>query len=96
MILAIGYARRAMPVEAHPTPNPNAMKLVVGRAVGGPGTVMRGAETDVAWASALLGVDGVAGVFFTADFVTITKSPSAEWDAILAEAVPILEREFAD
>jgi hypothetical protein len=70
------------------------MKLVVGAPVGGPGTVTPGAETEVGWAAALVGLQGVASVFFTADFVTITKSPSAEWDAILAEAVPILEDHF--
>jgi hypothetical protein len=95
MIRATGYARKAMSVEIAPTPNPNAMKLVVGRPVGGPGTVVAGATTDVAWAADLIGLEGVSSVFFTADFVTITKSPSAGWDAILAEAVPILELEFA-
>jgi hypothetical protein len=72
------------------------MKLVVGREIGITGTVPRGGETDIAFARELLGVEGVASIFFTADFVTITRVPSVEWDAILTEALPILERTFAD
>jgi hypothetical protein len=90
-----GYARRVA-VRSFPTPNPNAMKLVVGREIGVTGTGPQGGETDVAFAAELLGVEGVASIFFTADFVTITRAPSVEWDAILTEAVPILERAFPD
>jgi hypothetical protein len=84
-----------MAVEVFPTPNPNAMKLVAGRPVGGPGTLVAGTDTDLGWAAGLLAIEGVASIFYTADFVTITKSPSADWEAILAEAVPILEGELA-
>ena len=83
-----------MAIEIFPSPNPNAVKLVVGTPVGGPTTVVRGSETDQGFASDLLGIEGVASVFFTADFVTITKSPSAMWDEILPRAVSILERNF--
>lgn len=83
-----------MAIEIFPSPNPNAMKLVVGTPVGGPTTVVRGSETGRSFASDLLGIEGVASVFFTADFVTITKSPSTMWDEILPQAVSILEREF--
>ena len=44
----------------------------------------------------LLSLDGVASVFFTADFVTISKSPDGSWDAITPEATAILERHFGD
>jgi len=83
-----------MAIETFPSPNPNAMKLVVGTPVGGPTTVVRGSETGQGFASDLLGIEGVASVFFTADFVTITKSPSGIWDQILPQAVSILERDF--
>ncbi len=82
-----------MPVVTTPTPNPNAVKFVVGTPVGGPGTVKPGSE-DTGFAPEIAAIDGVASVFFTADFVTVTKDPSAEWDDIVARAVPILEREF--
>jgi len=84
-----------MAVTVSPTPNPQAMKLVVGHPVGGPGTVKASSVPDDAHLADLIAIDGVASIFFTADFFTITKSPSADWDAILAEAVPILETRFA-
>jgi NFU1 iron-sulfur cluster scaffold homolog, mitochondrial len=82
-----------MAVATMPTPNPNAMKFVVGGPVGGPSTVTR-ESGGTGFAAELVGIDGVASVFFTADFVTITKSPSAEWDDIVAPALAILEAEF--
>ncbi len=83
-----------MAVETFPSPNPNAMKLVVGVPVGGPTTVVEGADTEFGFAVRLLEIEGVVSVFFTADFVTITKSPSSVWDDIVARAVPILEEAF--
>lgn len=83
-----------MAINVSPTPNPNAFKLVAGVAVGGPATVRPGSETEEQYLADLVAIDGVASVFFTADFFTITKSPSADWDAILAEAIPILEERF--
>ena len=85
-----------MPITVSPTPNPDAMKFSVGQAVGGPGTVVKGAETDVEFAAALTALDGVASVFFTADFVTISKTADGSWDAITPEATAILEGHFAD
>jgi hypothetical protein len=72
------------------------MKLVVGRQVGATGTVAKGADTEVGFARELVDINGVESVFFTADFVTITRTPSVEWDTVLEEAVPILERAFGD
>lgn len=83
-----------MPVVPTPTPNPNAMKFVVGAPVGGPGTVKPGSGAS-GFAGELAEIEGVSSVFFTADFVTVTKDPSADWDDVVARAVPILEREFA-
>jgi hypothetical protein len=85
-----------MGVRTFPTPNPNAMKLVVGRPVGATGTATIDKPTEVGFAGELVGIEGVASVFFTADFVTITRLPTVDWDAILEEAVPILERVFGD
>ena len=83
-----------MPVNAAPTPNPNAMKFIVGSSVGGPGTYVAGADAPEEWAASLLELDGVASVFFTADFVTISKTPTASWDVITPEATAILESHF--
>jgi hypothetical protein len=83
-----------MTIRVEPTPNPNAVKFSVGSPVGGPGTYVRGAQPDEAYLAEVLDLDGVASVFFTADFVTISKSPDGSWDAITPEATAILERHF--
>jgi hypothetical protein len=85
-----------MDVRVEPTPNPIAMKFTLGVQVGGPGTHVKGTEPDELWAADLLSLDGVTSVFFTADFVTISKTPDASWDEITPEATRILESHFAD
>ena len=85
-----------MSIRVEQTPNPNALKFSVGKPVGGPGTVVRGAETGEGFLADLLELDGVASVFFTADFVTISKTPDGSWDVITPEASAILESHFGD
>ena len=84
-----------MPISVAPTPNPNAMKFSVGVSVGGPisHTAASGAE---GFASEILALHGVVGLFMTADFITVTKTPDATWDGIVPEATSILEAEFSD
>lgn len=82
-----------MPVVPTPTPNPIATKFVVGKPVGGPGTVKPGSDAS-GFAAEIAGIDGVTSVFFTADFVTVTKDPSADWETLVPRVVAILEREF--
>ncbi len=84
-----------MTVRVETTPNPNAMKFTVGTPVGGPGTLSRGQEGDEPF-TALLGIDGVASVFFTADFVTISRTPAGSWETITPAASAILENHFGD
>ena len=83
-----------MPVAIEATPNPNALKYNVGTEVGPPRTFVAGRETDDPTATELLALDGVASVFMSADFVTISKLPDADWTVIAEEAKAILERRF--
>ena len=83
-----------MAIRVEPTPNPNAVKFSVGQPVGGPGTHVKGAEPEKEWLAALLALEGVASVFFTADFVTISKTADGSWDDITPEASAILESHF--
>lgn len=85
-----------MAVEMERTPNPNAFKFSVGEPVGGPGTYIAGSTPEEEWLADLLGIDGVASVFFTADFVTISKTPDGSWELISPEATAILESQFGD
>lgn len=83
-----------MPVTPEPTPNPNAMKFTVGEPVGGPATYTPDGEVDDPTAAEILDVQGVVGVFMTADFVTVTKSPDGEWESITPAVVAALESRF--
>ncbi|GIU92610.1 MAG: hypothetical protein KatS3mg011_1516 [Acidimicrobiia bacterium] len=83
-----------MPVRTEATPNPNAVKFTVGVQVGGPRSYTPGDEVDHPVAGQLLALPGVASVFMTADFVTVTKQPSADWSDIVPEAERILEHHF--
>lgn len=83
-----------MAIDISPTPNPNALKFTVGTDVGGPKTFAQGAETDDPIASALLALEGITSIFMTADFVTLSKSPDADWNLIAPEAETILAAHF--
>ena len=83
-----------MPVVVEPTPNPNAVKFSVGQPVGGPATYAAGASVEDPVAADLLAIEGVASVFMTADFVTLTRSPTGDWDAITPAATQLLEAHF--
>jgi len=84
-----------MPVTSQPTPNPNAMKFTVGAPVGGPVTYRVGQSADHPLAAAILATDGVTSVFWTADFVTVTKDPDGEWASIQPAVMGALEGHFA-
>ena len=66
-----------------PTPNPDAMKYTLDVSL--PDTINASSVADAAgnpFLEAVLGTDGVASVFGINDFVTITRQPGADWDAI--------------
>lgn len=83
-----------MAVSVTPTPNPNALKFTVGAEFDTPRSFVSGAEVDDEVARDLLALDGVASVFMSADFVTISKTADAFWDEIAPEATRILEGHF--
>lgn len=52
-----------------------------------PDTINASSPADAAgnpFLEAVLGTDGVASVFGINDFVTVTRQPGADWDAITA------------
>lgn len=58
-------------------------------------TFVAGGEVNDPTAAAILGLDGVASVFMSADFVTVSKYPDGSWESIVPEAQRILEERFA-
>ncbi len=83
-----------MPVRIESTPNPNALKFTVGIDVGGPKTFVAGRDDDDPLAAAILSLPGVTSIFMTADFVTLSKAPDADWADIAGPAQEILQSHF--
>jgi Fe-S cluster biogenesis protein NfuA len=68
-------------IQTEPTPNPASLKFLPGREVLGAGTAeFRTADeaTTSPLAERLFAVNGVGGVFFGQDFITVTKT-DGEW-----------------
>jgi len=77
-----------------PTPSPNSMKLNVDEKLpyGQRNSYEPGnAEEAPEPLRALLAIDGVRGLFRTADFIALDRKPNADWERILAEARTILQ-----
>lgn len=82
-------------VTASSTPNPNARKFTIDRPVGDMVNVTDAAAAgDNPLTSALFDLDGVVGVFATADFVTVSKSPEAEWESLEPAAADVIAAHF--
>ena len=69
-------------IQTEKTPNPQTLKFLPGRVVMKEGTAFYqniDEALDSAFAKRLLTLDGVQGVFFGSDFITITKSEEIDW-----------------
>ena len=82
-------------VTAQPTPNPTAYKFTIeGHRFDAPVTVGSAAEAEGTPFAPLFALPGVKSVFATADFVTITKEPAADWTGIVDSASSVLSTTF--
>jgi len=75
----------AMFIQTESTPNPATLKFLPGQSVLEMGTAdfpSADAATKSPLANRIFAVDGVTGVFFGIDFVTVTKTDDVEWDHI--------------
>lgn len=72
-------------LDVSSTPNPDAMKFTLDRRFDEMFTIASAEDAqDVPFAKAVFDAGGVASVFGTADFVTITRTDGADWSAIEA------------
>ena len=94
-------------IQTEDTPNPHSMKFLPGQAVLGAGALgldfpNEGAAGASPLAVALFEVDGVAGVYLGADFVTVTRHEGVDWMEVkpavlgviadhLAAGLPVIE-----
>ena len=72
-------------IQTEPTPNPATLKFLPGRTVLGDGSVDFRAKSEAGTsplAQRLFEVEGVAGVFLGADFISVTKTEADEWQHI--------------
>jgi len=82
---AIGKESQDMFIQTEQTPNPATLKFLPGRAVMKSGTLdcpTPESAKQSPLAERLFDIDGVAGVFLGADFITVTKAHDVEWQTI--------------
>ncbi|MEL7363936.1 MAG: NifU N-terminal domain-containing protein [Bacteroidota bacterium] len=83
-------------IQTQATPNPNALKFSLdGQQLIASGILVFNSSAEAEadpFAAALFAVPGVANVFITPDFATVTKHPAADWTAMM----PSLNDAFAD
>ena len=67
--------------EVQPTPNPNAMKLILDRVIADCPMSFLNAASGIEHpiASRLFAINGVTALLLLGDFVTVTKAPEAKW-----------------
>ena len=72
-------------LDVSSTPNPDAMKFTLDRRFDEMFTIASAEDAqDLPFAKAVFDAGGVASVFGTADFVTITRANGADWSEIEA------------
>ena len=84
-------------IETETTPNPATLKFLPGQRVMPAGTrdFATPEETDASpLAQALFGTGEVTGVFFGADFVSVTAAPGVDWGVLKPQVVAVLLDHF--
>ena len=84
-------------IETEGTPNPATLKFLPGQDVMGDGTAdFAGPDTAgrSPLATALFALPGVARVFLGGDFITVTKSDIAEWQALRPQVLGAIMEHF--
>ena len=72
-------------VTPSPTPNPDAMKYTLDVSFDEMATYSSAEQAASSpFAAAVFAAPGVASVFATADFCTVTRTPGADWEPITA------------
>ena len=72
-------------IQTEQTPNPQTLKFLPGKVVMEEGTAFFQNDqeaTNSPFAKRLFGVEGVEGVFFGSDFITITKTQTVDWQVM--------------
>ena len=84
-------------IQTEETPNPLTLKFLPGREVLKNGSVDYRSEEEASnspLASALFNVDGVVGVFFSDDFITISKRDDKDWQLMKPGILGVIMEHF--
>lgn len=84
-------------IQTEQTPNPETLKFLPGCIVMAEGTAsyVSGQPCENSpLARRLMDVEGIDGVFFGSDFVTITREPTQEWSLLKPSVLGILMEHF--
>ncbi len=88
-----------MQVSPEPTPNPNAVKFTLDRPAtgGGAETFTDGSDPAASpLGAAIFALGDVTNVFATANFVSVTKTDSADWSDLAPRVVEVIEGHFGE
>ncbi len=84
-------------IQTEPTPNPNVLKFLPGRDVSAQPREYRTIDEAAAspLAEGLFALEGVAGVFYGADYVSVTRQPDGpEWSQMKAPILAAIMDQF--
>ena len=85
-------------VQTEITPNPNSLKFVPGKTVSNsdPFEVTNKDETNNSLVRNILSINGVTGIFFGSDFLSVNKEDNKNWDDIKHIVISLINDFYAD
>ena len=84
-------------IQTEPTPNPLTLKFIPGRVVMEEGTAFfqnKSEAKNSPLAKKIFEVEGVIGVFFGSDFITITKADDFEWQVLKPHVLGTIKKHY--
>tara|TARA_B110001452_G_C15200613_1_gene416670 strand:+ start:488 stop:1030 length:543 start_codon:yes stop_codon:yes gene_type:complete len=85
-------------VQTEITPNPNSLKFVPGKTVSNsdPFEVTNKDETNNSLVRNILSINGVTGIFFGSDFLSVNKEDNKNWDDIKHIVISLINDFYAE
>ena len=85
-------------VQIQKTPNPNSLKFLPGKKVSndGPYEILNKNETDNNLIKNILSINGVTGIFFGEDFLSVNKLDDEKWENIQHIVISLINEYYAE
>ena len=84
-------------IQTEATPNPATLKFLPGHTVLQQGTAdipSVESSSNSPLAKKMFGIEGVSGVFFGSDFITVTKNEDTEWEHLKPALLGIIMEHY--